>query len=92
MTILIWFVLGLIAGLYTVYFVEPRKDRHYIMDIILGVMGALFGGGLMYMSGISGPTLFGIIDTYTLFTAILGGGMVIWTSKYIIHLGQDEEL
>ena len=92
MTILIWFAIGLIAGLSTAYFMESKKDKHYIMDIILGVMGALLGGALMYMSGISGPTLFGIVDIYTLSISLLGAGMTIWTSKYITNLGQDEDM
>ncbi|HEX3407550.1 MAG TPA: GlsB/YeaQ/YmgE family stress response membrane protein [Caulobacteraceae bacterium] len=74
MGIIAWIVLGLIAG-----FIASKIVNHtgsgIIMDIVLGVVGALVGGFLFSIFGASGVTGFNI---YSMIVAIVGAVVVLW--------------
>ena len=74
MGILAWIVLGLIAG-----FIASKIVNHtgsgIIMDIVLGVVGALVGGFLFSMFGAVGVTG---LNIYSMLVAIVGAVMVLW--------------
>jgi len=77
-TNLIWWVaVGLIAG-----WAEGKimKGGGYgaVMDIILGIVGAVLGGWLMGMLGIHAGGLIG-----TILVAILGAVILIWITRLI---------
>jgi len=67
-------VLGLIAG-----FIASRIVNHtgsgLIMDIVLGVVGALVGGFVFSLFGAVGVTGFNI---YSMLVAIVGAVVVLW--------------
>ena len=68
MSILGWIVLGLIAGFIASKIVN-KAGEGLIMDIVLGIVGALIGGWLFSMIGQAGITGFNI---YSMFVAVLG--------------------
>jgi len=74
MGIIAWVVLGLIAG-----FIASKIVNHtgsgIVMDIVLGVVGALVGGFLFSMFGAVGVTGFNI---YSMLVAIVGAVVVLW--------------
>ena len=74
MGIIAWVVLGLIAG-----FIASKIVNHtgsgIIMDIVLGVVGALVGGFLFSLFGAVGVTGFNI---YSMLVAIVGAVVVLW--------------
>jgi len=74
MGIIAWIVLGLIAG-----FIASRIVNHtgsgLIMDIVLGVVGALVGGFVFSLFGAVGVTGFNI---YSMLVAIVGAVVVLW--------------
>jgi uncharacterized membrane protein YeaQ/YmgE (transglycosylase-associated protein family) len=74
MGIIAWIVLGLIAG-----FIASKIVNHtgsgIIMDIVLGVVGALVGGFLFSIFGASGVTGFNI---YSMIVAVVGAVVVLW--------------
>ena len=74
MGIIAWLVLGLIAG-----FIASKVVNHtgsgIIMDIVLGVVGALVGGFLFSIFGATGVTGFNI---YSMIVAIVGAVVVLW--------------
>lgn len=74
MGILAWIVLGLIAG-----FIASKIVNHtgsgVIMDIVLGIVGALVGGFLFSFFGAAGVTGFNI---YSAIVAIVGAVVVLW--------------
>jgi len=74
MGIIAWLVLGLIAG-----FIASKIVNHtgsgIIMDIVLGVVGALVGGFLFSIFGATGVSGFNI---YSMLVAILGAVVVLW--------------
>ena len=74
MSIIAWLVLGLIAG-----FVASKVVNHtgsgLVLDIVLGVVGALVGGFLFSIFGAAGVTGFNI---WSLVVAVVGAVVVLW--------------
>ena len=68
MSFLAWIVLGLIAGFIGSKIVNKRGDG-MILDILLGVVGALVGGWLFSTFGASGVTG---LNLYSLMVAVVG--------------------
>ncbi|MGE5412758.1 MAG: GlsB/YeaQ/YmgE family stress response membrane protein [Syntrophomonadaceae bacterium] len=73
MGIIWWLIVGLIAGWLTGKIMGgPGKGA--LMDIIIGLVGALVGGFLMRLLGFSGEG--GMI--YTILVAVLGAVILTW--------------
>jgi len=73
MTIIAWIVLGLVAGFIASKLVNKSGDG-ILLDIGLGVVGAIIGGWLFNtfgMSGVSG------LNLYSLLVAVLGAVVVL---------------
>lgn len=68
MSIIAWIVLGLIAGFIASRIVNKQGEGLFL-DIVLGVVGALVGGWLFSMLGMSGVTG---LNLYSLLVAVLG--------------------
>jgi uncharacterized membrane protein YeaQ/YmgE (transglycosylase-associated protein family) len=68
-----WIVLGLIAG-YVASSVVNQAGAGLVMDIVLGVVGAVVGGFLFSLLGGVGITGFNL---YSLFVAIIGAIIVL---------------
>ncbi len=73
MSFLAWIVLGLIAGFIGSKIVNKRGDG-LILDILLGVVGAIVGGWLFNMFGASGATG---LNLYSLAVAVVGAIVVL---------------
>jgi len=73
MSILAWLVLGLIAGFIASKIVN-RTGRGIVLDILLGVVGALIGGSLFNALGGVGVTGFNL---WSLFVAVIGAVLVL---------------
>ena len=73
MSLLAWIVLGLIAG-----FIGSKLVNHAgegpLLDIVLGMVGAVVGGFLFNMFGASGVSGFNL---YSLFVAVVGAVIVL---------------
>jgi uncharacterized membrane protein YeaQ/YmgE (transglycosylase-associated protein family) len=73
MSILAWVVLGLIAGFIASKLVN-RSGEGVIMDILLGIGGALVGGWLFHVFGMHGVTG---LNLYSMLVAIVGAAVVL---------------
>ena len=73
MSILGWIVLGLIAGFIGSKIVN-RRGEGLLLDIVLGVIGALVGGFLFQLIGAAGITGFNL---YSMFVAVIGSVVVL---------------
>jgi uncharacterized membrane protein YeaQ/YmgE (transglycosylase-associated protein family) len=80
MGILIWIVLGLIAGWLASVVMKTDSQQGAMMDIILGVVGGLVGGFLMNLIGQNGVTGFNL---YSVFVATLGAIVLIAVGRAI---------
>ena len=73
MSIIGWLVLGLIAGFIASKIVN-KSGEGVILDIVLGIIGAVVGGFLFSLIGAEGVTGFNI---YSMFVAIIGAIVVL---------------
>jgi len=73
MSSLAWIVLGLLAGFIGSKLVNKRGEG-LILDIILGIVGALVGGWLFNRFGASGVTG---LNLYSLLVAVVGAVVVL---------------
>ena len=74
MSVLAWMVLGLIAGLVASN-ILTRSGQGLLLDLVLGVVGAVVGGFLFTAIGATGITGFNL---YSMLVAIVGAIVVLW--------------
>jgi uncharacterized membrane protein YeaQ/YmgE (transglycosylase-associated protein family) len=68
-----WIVLGLIAGFIGSKIVN-KSGEGLILDIVLGIVGALVGGWLFTKFGYAGVTG---LNIYSMFVAVIGAVVVL---------------
>ena len=73
MSIIGWIVLGLIAGFVASKLVNKRGEG-FVMDIVLGVVGAIVGGFIFSMFGGTPVTGFNV---YSMLVAVIGAVVVL---------------
>jgi uncharacterized membrane protein YeaQ/YmgE (transglycosylase-associated protein family) len=73
MSILGWLILGLIAGFIASKIVN-NEGQGVLMDIVLGVVGAMLGGFIFNALGGAGVTGFNI---YSMIVAVIGAVIVL---------------
>jgi uncharacterized membrane protein YeaQ/YmgE (transglycosylase-associated protein family) len=74
MSIVGWVVLGLIAGFIASKIVN-KQGEGFILDIVLGIVGAIVGGFIFNLFGAVGVTGFNI---YSMIVAVFGAVVVLW--------------
>lgn len=73
MSILAWIILGLVSGFIASKMVN-KSGEGVLLDILLGVVGAVVGGFLFQTFGHSGVTG---LNLYSLLVAVLGAIVVL---------------
>ena len=73
MSILGWIILGLIAGFIGSKIVN-KSGEGLVLDIVLGIVGAIVGGYLFSLLGAAPVTGFNL---YSMFVAIVGAVVVL---------------
>ena len=73
MGIVSWIILGLIAGFIGSKIVD-RQGQGFWLDIALGIVGALVGGFLFSLFGVSGVTG---LNIYSMIVAVVGAIVVM---------------
>jgi uncharacterized membrane protein YeaQ/YmgE (transglycosylase-associated protein family) len=68
MSVFAWIVLGLLAGFIASHLVNHRGEG-MVLDILLGIVGAMVGGWVFHMLGLVGVTR---LNLYSLLVAVLG--------------------
>jgi len=74
MSVLAWIILGLIAGFIASKIVNS-SGQGLLLDIVLGIVGAVVGGYLFTAIGATGVTGFNL---YSIFVSIVGACVVLW--------------
>lgn len=83
MSVIAWIVLGLIAGFIASKLVSG-SGQGLLMDIVLGIVGAVVGGYLFTALGATGVTGFNL---YSMFVAIVGAAVLLWLYHAIAGRG-----
>jgi len=73
MSFVAWIILGLVAGFVGSKIVN-KTGEGLVLDIILGIVGAIVGGWLFSMFGASGVTG---LNLYSLAVAVVGAIVVL---------------
>ncbi len=74
MSVLAWIILGLIAGFIASKIVNS-SGQGVLLDIVLGIVGAVVGGYIFTTIGATGVTGFNL---YSIFVSIVGACAVLW--------------
>jgi len=73
MSSIAWIVLGLIAGFIASKLVN-KSGEGMLLDIVLGIVGAVVGGWLFNMFGMAGVTG---LNVYSLVVAVIGAAVFL---------------
>jgi uncharacterized membrane protein YeaQ/YmgE (transglycosylase-associated protein family) len=73
MSVIAWIVLGLISGFIASKLVN-RTGEGFLLDVLLGVVGAIVGGFLFTRLGAAGVTG---LNLYSMFVAVVGAVVVL---------------
>ena len=73
MSFIAWIVLGLIAGFIGSKIVN-KSGEGIILDIVLGIIGAVVGGWLFHAFGMGGVTG---VNLYSLLVAVVGAAVFL---------------
>ncbi|QJP15445.1 GlsB/YeaQ/YmgE family stress response membrane protein [Starkeya sp. ORNL1] len=74
MSVIAWIILGLIAGWLGSKIVN-KSGQGMLLDIVLGIVGAVVGGVLFNFFGAAGVTG---LNIYSLIVAVIGAVIVLW--------------
>jgi len=73
MSILGWIILGGIAGFIASMLID-KSGKGLLLDIVLGIVGAMVGGYLFTLFGAAPVTGFNL---YSMFVAVVGAAIVL---------------
>lgn len=74
MSVVAWIILGLIAGFIGSKIVN-KSGQGFLLDIVLGIIGAVVGGYIFTFFGAAGVTG---LNIYSLIVAVVGSVVVLW--------------
>lgn len=80
MSILIWIVVGGVAGWLASLVMKTDASQGIFMNIIVGIVGAFLGGFLFSLLGGAGFTGFNL---YSLLVATVGAVVLLWIVKLV---------
>jgi uncharacterized membrane protein YeaQ/YmgE (transglycosylase-associated protein family) len=80
MELLLWIALGALAGWLASLIMKTNAQQGALMNIIVGIIGAVVGGLLMNLIGFEGVTGFNI---WSIVVATLGAVVLIWAVRAI---------
>ena len=73
MTLFTWILLGLVAGFIASHLVNHRGEG-MVLDILLGIVGAIIGGWVFHMLGFVGITH---LNLYSIVVALVGSVLLL---------------
>jgi uncharacterized membrane protein YeaQ/YmgE (transglycosylase-associated protein family) len=82
MGILLWIILGGVAGWIASLLMGTDARQGLMMNVIVGIVGAVVGGMIMSMLGETGITGF---DLYSLLVAVLGAVVLLYVSRLFMR-------
>lgn len=80
MNIILWVVFGALAGWIASLIMRTNQSQGLLMDILMGIVGAVVGGFVVNLFGASGVTGFNL---YSLIVAVFGAIILIGIGRVI---------
>jgi uncharacterized membrane protein YeaQ/YmgE (transglycosylase-associated protein family) len=84
MSIIGWILLGLISGFIASKIVN-KSGEGFILDVVLGIIGAVVGGFIFNVIGAAGVTGFNI---WSMFVAVIGAVVVLVIKHAVMGRGR----
>jgi uncharacterized membrane protein YeaQ/YmgE (transglycosylase-associated protein family) len=81
MSFIAWIVLGLVAGFIASKIVN-KAGEGMVLDIVLGIIGAVVGGYLFQTFGMSGVTG---VNLYSILVAVIGAVVVLFIYHALVR-------
>ena len=78
MDVLLWIIFGALSGWLASIIVRTRDQQGFLMDIVLGIVGAVVGGFIMNIFGQPGITGFNL---YNIIVAVIGAVVLITVGR-----------
>lgn len=78
MGIILWIIFGALAGWIASIIMKTDSNQGTLMDIVMGIVGAVVGGFLLGLVGQSGVDGFNL---YSLLVAIFGACVAIYVGR-----------
>lgn len=82
MDILLWIILGALAGWIASMIMKTNAQQGLVMDIVLGIVGAVVGGFLMNFFGAPGVEGFNL---YSLIVAVGGAVILLFIGRALMR-------
>lgn len=83
MSVIAWIILGLIAGFIGSKIVN-KSGQGFLMDVVLGIVGAVVGGFIFTFFGAAGVTG---LNIYSLIVSVVGAVVVLWIYHQVAGRG-----
>ena len=83
MPVIAWIILGLIAGFIGSKIVN-KSGQGFLLDVALGVIGAVVGGVIFNFFGAAGVSG---LNIYSLIVAVVGSVVVLWVYHQVAGRG-----
>ena len=83
MGILGWIILGGLAGWVASLIMKTDGSQGILMNIIVGIVGAIIGGWIISLIGQSDVMAFMAFDLRSFLVALLGAVVLIWIMKLL---------
>lgn len=80
MNILLWILFGALVGWIASLIMKTNRQQGTLIDIVVGVVGAVIGGFLFETLGRSGVTGFNL---YSMFVAVIGAVILLAIVKAV---------
>jgi uncharacterized membrane protein YeaQ/YmgE (transglycosylase-associated protein family) len=80
MNILLWIILGALAGWIASLLMKTNSQQGTLVDIVVGIIGAFIGGFIFQTFGAAGVTGFNI---WSLFVAVIGAVVLLAIVKAV---------
>lgn len=78
MNILLWIIMGALAGWIASLIMKTNESQGFFADIAIGILGALVGGFIMNIFGQPGTAGFSL---YSLTVSVAGAVLLLFVSK-----------
>ena len=75
-----WIIFGALSGWIASMIMKTDASQGFVMDVVLGVVGAVVGGWLMNNFGQSGVDGFNL---YSIIVAVIGACVVIFIGRLL---------
>lgn len=80
MGIILWIIFGALAGWVASMIMKTNQQQGLLLDIVVGIVGALIGGWIMTIFGEGGVDGFNL---YSFIVAVLGAIVLLAIVKFI---------